>query len=99
MSLTPLTADKEAEAQELAARIRTVLDDEAERIARLLVGKDTKDLFGQTEFDLRDLLLRIGAKAYELHLAEKKTATRVPASSARTASKPPSSKTTGRRRR
>ena len=72
MSVTPLTAEKEAEAQELAARIRTTLDEEAERIAHLLVGKDVKDLFGQTEFDLRDLLLRVGAKAYELYLAEKK---------------------------
>lgn len=99
MSLCTLTAEKEAEAQELAARIREALDGDAERIARLLVSKDTKDLFGQTEFDLRDLVLRLGAKTYELYLAGKKTATRAPASPARTASKRPSSKTTDRRRR
>src|SRR5947208_2874558 len=99
MSVHTLTAEKEAEAQELAARIRQALDGEAERIARWLVIKDSKHLFGQTEFDLRDRLLRLGAKAYELYLAEKTTVTRAPASPARAASKRPSSKTTGRRRR
>ena len=79
MSVSPLSAEKEIEVQELAARIRTAFDAEAERIARLLVGKETKDLFGQTEFDVREVLLRVGAKAYELYLAEKKTATKGPA--------------------
>jgi hypothetical protein len=32
-------------------------------------------LFGKTEFELRDLVLKIGAKAYEERLREKKTAT------------------------
>jgi hypothetical protein len=99
MSRNPLPAEQEAEAQELTARIRATLDGEAEQIARLLVSKDTRDLFGQTEFDLREQLLRLGAKAYELYLAEKKTATWAAASSARTASKRPSSKATGPRRR
>jgi hypothetical protein len=99
MSVRTLTAEKEAEAQELAARIRKALDGEAERIARLLVSKDTKDLFGQTEFDLRDRLLRIGAQAYELYLAEKKTVTPAAASSVRTASKRPNSKIIGPRHR
>ena len=99
MSGSLFSAEQEVEVQELTQRIRTALDAEAERIARLLVGKQAKDLFGQTEFDLRDLLLRVGAKAYELYLAEKKTATKAAASSAPTASKPPSSRTTGPRRR
>jgi hypothetical protein len=41
---------------------------------------------------------RIGAKAFEAHLAQKKTATQGAASPARTASKTPSSKATGRKR-
>jgi hypothetical protein len=46
-------------------------------LARLMVGKPDKELFGQTEFQVRDILLRVGAKVYEEHLREKKTATKV----------------------
>ena len=66
-----LTPQQEAEAQELAARVRQAVDAEVLRLARLVVSKAPEDLFGQTEFDLRDLLLRVGAKVYELYLAEK----------------------------
>ena len=45
-------------------------------LARLLAGKEDKDLFGQTEFDVRGLALRMGAKAYEERLREKKMATK-----------------------
>jgi hypothetical protein len=37
-----------------------------------MVGKSDRELFGQTEFEVRDIVLRIGAKAYEEHLREKK---------------------------
>jgi hypothetical protein len=94
-----LTTQQEAEAQELAARVRQAVDAEVLRMARLVVSKAPEDLFGQTEFDLRDILLRVGAKVYELYLAEKKTAMRAPASPARTAAKPPTSKATAPRRR
>lgn len=99
MSHTPLTQEQESEAQELAARIREATDEDLLHVARLLVSKRTKELFGQTEFDVRDVVHRIGVKAYELHLAQKKTATKVPASSARTVTKLPSSRTTGRKSR
>ena len=94
-----LTPPQEAEAQELAARVRQAIDAEVLRLARLVVTKAPEDLFGQTEFDLRDILLRVGAKVYELYLAEKKTAMRAPASPARTATKPPTSKVTAPKRR
>ena len=93
-----LSPTKEAEAQELADRAQQAVADEILQIARLLVSKETPQLFGQTEFDVRDLVLRIGAKVVELHLAKKKTATRGAVSSARTASKRRSSRTTGPRR-
>ena len=48
-----------------------------ERMPRTLVGSDSP--FGQTEFAVRDILLRVGAKVYEQHLAQKKTATKAPA--------------------
>ena len=73
---TQLTAAQETEAQELAGKIRETADKELLEMARLLVSKPTRELFGETERQMRDLVLRIGAKAYEEHLREKKTATR-----------------------
>jgi parvulin-like peptidyl-prolyl isomerase len=73
-----LTPQQEAEAQELAERIRTAAGDEFLRMARLLVGKKTHEIFGATEFEVRDILLKVGAKVYEQYLREKKTATREP---------------------
>jgi hypothetical protein len=48
------------------------------QVARTLVAAKTATLFGATEFKVRDLFLRAAAKAYEQHLAEKKTATKAP---------------------
>ena len=70
-----LSAEKEAEAQALAQRIREVADEELVEIARLLVSKPEREIFGNTEFEVRDILLRAGAKAFQEHLRQKKTAT------------------------
>ncbi len=75
MSSTPLTPEQEADAQQLAALIRQATDDEFLRLARLLVSKDERHTFGQTEFDVRDIVLKAGAKAYQTFLGQKKTAT------------------------
>jgi hypothetical protein len=45
-------------------------------LARLMVSKSDRELFGHTEYQVRDLVLRIGAKVYEEHLREKKRATK-----------------------
>ena len=99
MSAAVLSSAQEAQAQALAGRVRAAVDDEILRMARLLVSKDTEHLFGQTELEVRDLALGIGAKAFALLLAEKKTATRGRASPAPAASRRPSSRATGPRRR
>ena len=75
MSSQPLSAEQEAEAQELAALIKRATDDEFLRLARLLVSQDERHTFGQAEFDVRDIVLRAGALAYQAFLAQKKTAT------------------------
>jgi hypothetical protein len=71
-----LTSEQELEAKELEAKIRQAIEKDVTALAQLLVSKADKDLFGQTEFDVRELVLRIGAKAYEQRLREKKTATK-----------------------
>ena len=92
-----LFAEQEAQAQELLTRIRQQADEELLALARLLVSKEDRELFGETEFEVREIVHRLGAKAYTAHLARKKTATRARASSAPIASNAPSS-TTGERK-
>ena len=70
-----LSADQQREAKLLEAKIRLAIDQEIADLARLLVSKSESDLFGLTEFQVRDLVLRVGVKAFQEHLREKKTAT------------------------
>jgi hypothetical protein len=75
----PLSAEQEAQAQALAEAIAVAAKQELLEVARTLVGTDDATLFGETEFRVRGIILKVAAKAYEQHLAEKKTATRAPA--------------------
>ena len=72
-------ADQEAQAQELAAAITAAAEEELLEIARTLAAAEPADLFGATEFKVRELAHRIAAKAYEQRLAQKKSATTPPA--------------------
>src|SRR5438132_13341645 len=78
MSRHDLSEEQEREAKLLEARIRLAVDQEITDLARLLVSKSENDLFGETEFQVRDLVLRVGVKAFQEHLREKNTATEVP---------------------
>ena len=74
MLCPPLNEEQEREAKLLEARIRLAVDQEISNLARLLVSKSECDLFGATEFQVRDLVLRLGARAFAEHLRGKKTA-------------------------
>jgi hypothetical protein len=99
MTLSTLTAELEAEAQRLTQQIQQECREDILALARLLVSKRESEIFGETEFQARDVVHRVAAKAFTIHLREKKTATAAAASSAPTASKRRTSKATGRRRR
>lgn len=99
MDSISLTVEQEAEAQRLAQEIQKESQADILALARLLVSKRESEIFGETEFQARDVVHRVAAKAFEVHLREKKTAIAVPASSASTAAKPRSSRATGRRSR
>lgn len=90
----PLSPELEAQAQELVARLRPQTEEDLLALARLLVSKEDHELFGETEFEVRALVHRLGAKAYSAHLAGKKRGTKVRASSVRTARKAPNSTAT-----
>jgi hypothetical protein len=73
-----LSAEQEREAKLLEGRIRAAVDQEIAALARLLVSTTESELFGATEFQVRDLVLRVGAKAFQEHLRGKKTAIAAP---------------------
>src|SRR5258707_13393758 len=99
MSPVILSPEQEQQAEALAARLSAALDLDILQLARLLVSKPEHEVFGQTEFEVRDIVHHLGATALQTHLAEKKTATAAPASPAPTAARPRSSRTTGRKSR
>jgi hypothetical protein len=94
----PLPAELEAQAQELAARIRARADDDILALARLLVRKNDTEVFGDTEFEVRHIVHHLGAAALEERL-KKNSATKARASTAPTANTPPNSTATARKRR
>jgi hypothetical protein len=69
-----LRPEQEAQAQQLAERIRAAADAEILQMARVIVAAGSSP-FGAAEFDIRDHALGIGAQAIEQALAQKKTAT------------------------
>ena len=99
MANITLTPEQELQAQALASRIREAVDSDIVQLARLLVSKPEHEIFGQTEFEVRDIVHHLGAAAMQTHLGQKKTATVGAASSARTAAKARSSKIGARARR
>ncbi len=92
---TTLTAEQEVQARELAAQLQLQAGDSFLAIARLLVATDEASLFGATEFAIRQHALHLISQAYSGHLAQKKTATAAPRSTARSAAKPPRFMATG----
>src|SRR6516225_1973671 len=73
MSAVTLTPEQEQQAQALAARLHREVAGDILQLARLLVSKPDEQIFGQTEFEVRDLVHHLGATALQTQLAEKKT--------------------------
>ena len=99
MARPTLTPQQQAEAQRLYEVLRRVTDADLRDMAELLASKADGELFGATEFQVRDAAHRIGAKAVEAALGgRKKGATTAPAAPAPPAGGPRSS-SGGRARR
>jgi hypothetical protein len=84
MSSSSLTPDLTPEQAEAADRIfqslRQAVETDLRCLAALLASKPDSQLLGQTEFEVRDRVHKIGAKAIETALDErKKGGTKVPA--------------------
>lgn len=60
------------EAQELRKFFLEAASNDIDELAELLAGTTDATIFGQTEFTIRDIVHRIGAKAVETALRERK---------------------------
>ena len=81
MPTAPVPPGKQAEIEDLEQAIREAADAEIGELAANLATTDDAHLFGANEFKIRALAHRIAAKAFEQHLARKKTMTTHPAKS------------------
>lgn len=57
-----LNAEQLAEAELIYERIRGAFDEEARRLAELMASKETRDIFGETEYEIRDRVHALGAE-------------------------------------
>jgi hypothetical protein len=80
MSRLPLTPDQAELSDRIFQSLRQAAESDLRTLADLLASKPDRQLLGQTEFEVRDLVHRIGAKAFETALHErKKGGTKAPA--------------------
>ncbi len=87
-----LTSEQKAEADRIFAALQQTAVDDLRALADLLATKDDSNTFGATEYTVRDIALRIAAKALESALGgRKKGGTTAPPTSALTAASRPSS--------
>ena len=80
MSRLPLTPDQAALSDRIYQSLRQAAESDLRTLADFLASKPDHQLLGQTEFEVRERLHKIGAKAFETALDErKKGATKGPA--------------------
>ncbi len=65
MSFEHLPPEQAAHAAQIRPALQQALDTELDRRAELLATKPDSQLFGQTEFDVREHVHALGAKAVE----------------------------------
>jgi hypothetical protein len=80
MASLPLTTEQAEIAERIFQSLRQATESDLRSLAELLASKPDRQLLGQTEFEVRDRVHKIGAKALETALEErKKGGTKVPA--------------------
>jgi hypothetical protein len=67
-----LTPEQEKEAARIEENMLAQARAELRQAARLLASKSNRELFGDTEFQLRDAIHRIGARGLDAALQERK---------------------------
>ena len=72
MSCSHLTAEQADLAERIYQTLRQAADADIRGLAELLASKPDRQLLGQTEYEVRDAVHKIGAKAFETALDERK---------------------------
>ena len=72
MAAIILNAEQEQEAQRIGKILQENLAGDILQLARLFVSKKDSEMFGKTEFEVRDRMHQLGAKAMQTVLEERK---------------------------
>jgi len=72
MSFAHLPEDQARRAQELFDSLMAVAEHDLRAVAESLATKPDDQLFGRTEFELRDRVLRLGAQALQAAAQQRK---------------------------
>ncbi len=72
MSWSHLSAEQADLAERIFQNLRQATDSDLRNLAGLLASKADRQLLEQTEFEVRDAVHKIGAKAFEAALDERK---------------------------
>ena len=72
MSWLPLTPEQAELAERIYQTLRQAADADLRDLAELLASKPDRQLLGQTEFEVRDRVHALGAKALQTALDERK---------------------------
>jgi hypothetical protein len=67
-----LTPEQEVAAQRIEDNLKAQATVEIRKIARILASKQDHELLGETEFQVRDAVHRIGARGFDAALEERK---------------------------
>ncbi len=74
---TPQSLALNDEEERIFQLLKGCFDEECKRVAKLLADKDDSNLLGQTEYDLRDRVHALGAKALEIVANERQKKGRI----------------------
>lgn len=72
MSRPPLTPEQAELSERILRSLRQAAEADLQQLADLLASKPDRQLLGRTEFEVRDLVHKIGTKAFETALGERK---------------------------
>jgi hypothetical protein len=72
MSRLPLTSEQAALSDRIYQSLRQAAESDLRSLADLLASRPDHQLLGQTEFEVRDQVHKIGAKAFQAALQERK---------------------------
>ena len=72
MSSSPLTPEQAEQAERIFQSLRQAVESDLRSLAELLASQPDRQLLGQTEFEVRDRVHKIGARAIETALNQRK---------------------------